>query len=354
MDWPFPTSPALALLALLGVFVLGLAVFQAALLLARRLTGEAREGLFRTALDRLAEPGRLLFPVLMVALTLPGVGLGPALSALLRQALSLAVIAALAWLLSRLVGLAAELVLRHYKVEVEDNLLARRAHTQIGVIRKIAVVIVWVVALAAMLMVFDRVRQLGASILASAGIAGIIIGLAAQRSIGALLAGLQVALTQPVRIDDVVVVEGEWGRIEEITLTYVVVRIWDQRRLILPMTYFIEEPFQNWTRVSAELLGTVNLHLDYSVPLEPLRRELEALLSRSPLWDGRVWSLQVVGASERTMELRALMSAKDASAAWNLRCEIREGLITFIREKYPRALPRLRAELEGPVPGRPD
>jgi small-conductance mechanosensitive channel len=194
-------------------------------------------------------------------------------------------------------------------------------------------------------MTFDKVRQLGTTLLASAGIVGIIVGLAAQKSISTLFAGIQLAITQPIRIDDVVIVENEWGRIEEISLTYVVVRIWDLRRLIVPITYFLEKPFQNWTRISADLLGTVFLYVDYTVPVEAVRSELKSILENSKLWDGRVCVLQVTNASERTVELRALMSAADSSSAWELRCEVREKLIAFIRQNYPDALPKVRAEL---------
>ncbi len=172
------------------------------------------------------------------------------------------------------------------------------------------------------------------------------VGLAAQKTIGTIIAGLQIAFTQPIRLDDVVIVEGEWGRIEEITLTYVVVRIWDLRRLIVPITYFIETPFQNWTRTSADILGTVFLYVDHTVPIDAVRAELQKILEASEAWDRKVCVLQVTNTSERAVELRALMSAADASLAWNLRCEVREKLVEFIRRDYPHALPRLRAELE--------
>jgi small-conductance mechanosensitive channel len=194
-------------------------------------------------------------------------------------------------------------------------------------------------------MTFEKVRQLGAGILASAGIAGIIVGLAAQKSLGTLLAGIQIAIAQPIRLDDVVIVEGEWGRIEEITLTFVVVRIWDQRRLVLPITYFLDKPFQNWTRVSAELLGTIFLYVDYTVPVEALRQELQRIVESDERWDRRVVGLVVTNVSERTVELRALISAADSGRAWDLRCHVREKLVEFVRDNYPQALPRLRAEL---------
>ena len=196
-----------------------------------------------------------------------------------------------------------------------------------------------------MLMTFERVRQLGTTILASAGVVGIVVGMAAQRTIATFIAGLQIAITQPIRVDDVVIVENEWGRIEEITLTYVVVRIWDLRRLIVPITYFIESPFQNWTRTSADILGTVFIYTDYTVPVNAIREQLQKILNESEHWDKKVCVLQVTNASDRTMELRALMSAADASAAWTLRCEVREKLLAFIKKEYPQALPRLRTEL---------
>jgi small-conductance mechanosensitive channel len=190
------------------------------------------------------------------------------------------------------------------------------------------------------------VRQLGTAMIASAGVAGIVIGFAAQKSLGTLLAGFQIAMTQPIRIDDVVIVEGEWGKIEEITLTYVVVKIWDLRRLVVPITYFIEKPFQNWTRTSADILGTVFLHVDYGVPVGAVREELTRILAASPNWDHKVNVLQVTDAKERTLELRALASSSDASKSWDLRCEMREKLVAFIQDQYPESLPRLRTTFE--------
>jgi small-conductance mechanosensitive channel len=193
-----------------------------------------------------------------------------------------------------------------------------------------------------MLMVFESARRFGASILASAGIAGVILGFAAQRSLASLLAGFQIALTQPIRVDDVAIVEGEFGRIEEITLTYVVVRLWDLRRLVVPISYFIEQPFQNWTRASADLLGAVFLHVDYSVPVDSLRTELTRILKESEHWDGKVNTLQVTDAKEHTLVIRAVASAADASLAWSLRCEVREKLVSYLQREHPHSLPRIR------------
>lgn len=297
------------------------------------------------------QPFEVIIPLALLHIILPLVGLSPHFLAFCSHTLSLAIIGAFAWLCIRLIAMLEAMILSRYKMDVEDNLKARKIHTQLLVLKRILVVIICVVAFAAMLMTFEKVRQLGTSILASAGIAGIIIGVAAQRTLSTLLAGLQIAITQPIRLDDVVIVENEWGRIEEITLTYVVVRIWDLRRLVLPITYFTEKPFQNWTRVSSDILGTVYLYTDYTVPVHELRAELHRLLQASDLWDKKVWGLQVTNATERTMELRALMSAPDASAAWNLRCELREKLIDFVRKNYPEALPKVRAEINPTAAG---
>jgi small-conductance mechanosensitive channel len=270
------------------------------------------------------------------------------------HAIALLLIALVAWLLIRMTYVLEDYVTSRFDVGVRDNLKARKIHTQFKVLKRIAIIVVGILAFGTMLMTFDRVRQLGTTILASAGLIGIVVGMAAQRTIATFIAGLQIAITQPIRIDDVVIVENEWGRIEEITLTYVVVKIWDLRRLIVPITYFIESPFQNWTRTSADILGTVFVYADYTVPIDAVRKELHDILKKSEHWDGKVCVLQVTNTSDRTMELRALMSAADASAAWTLRCEVREKLIEFIKKDYPQALPRLRAELyrleESPCP----
>ena len=291
-------------------------------------------------------PLRLIIPLLVIHFLFPILSLPPNILAFLKQTLGILLMVSFAWLVIKLTDVGEELILNQFKVDVKDNLRARQIHTQISIFKKIIIVIISVLMLAAILMTFDKIRYLGTSLLASAGIAGIIIGFAAQRSISTLLAGIQIAITQPIRIDDVVIVENEWGRIEEITLTYVVVRIWDLRRLIVPITYFMEKPFQNWTRISADILGTVFLYVDYTVPVQAIREELHRILKDSDLWDGKVWGLQTTNASERTVELRALMSAADASNAWNLRCTVREKLIEFIQRHYPNGLPRVRAEVE--------
>jgi small-conductance mechanosensitive channel len=261
------------------------------------------------------------------------------------QAMVLVLIALVAWLLIRMTYVMEDYVTGRFDIGARDNLKARKIYTQLRVLKRIVIIAVSILAFGTMLMTFDKVRQLGTTILASAGVLGIVVGMAAQRTIATFIAGIQIAITQPIRVDDVVIVENEWGRIEEITLTYVVVRIWDLRRLIVPITYFIEKPFQNWTRISADILGTVFIYTDYTVPVDAIREQLQKILNESEHWDKKVCVLQVTNATDRTMELRALMSAADASIAWTLRCEVREKLIEFIKTKYPQALPRTRAEL---------
>jgi len=286
---------------------------------------------------------RWTLPLLALILSAPALSVSPALAEVMGNATSLLLIGVVAFVLFQVVEAASAVALKPHRLDVSDNLRARAIQTQVIVLKKVVVTGLGVFTLASMLMVFDSVRQFGASILASAGIAGMVVGFAAQRSIATLLAGLQVALTQPIRMDDVIIVDGEWGRVEDITLTYVVMRIWDQRALIVPITHFIERPFQNWTRATAEIIGTVFLHVDYTVPIEPLRRELTRILTASRHWDGRVNALQVTDAKEQTLELRALASAANASEAWDLRCEVREQLVAFVQHHYPDSLPRLRA-----------
>ncbi|WP_299577757.1 mechanosensitive ion channel family protein [uncultured Sunxiuqinia sp.] len=251
----------------------------------------------------------------------------------------------LAWLIISAIRGIKVYVLAKYDISTRDNLKARKIHTQLSVLERMLITIVVIIAIGIILMTIPQIRKIGLSLLASAGIAGIIIGFAAQRSIAMILAGFQIAITQPIRLEDVVIVEGEWGWIEEITLTYVVVRIWDKRRLILPITYFIEKPFQNWTRTSAEILGTVYLHVDYAFPVEKMREKLTEVLNQTDLWDGKVNVLQVTNSNERTLELRALVSAEDSPTAWDLRVHVREELIRFVQNEYPQHLPKSRINL---------
>ena len=252
------------------------------------------------------------------------------------------------WFLIRLVYAFEEIILRQFDVSKEDNIRERKIVTQLSFLKKFLIFLLCVVGLSAILLSFDEGRKFGTGLITSAGILSIIVGLAAQKTIANLLAGIQIAFTQPIRIDDVVIVEKEWGRIEEITMTYVVVKIWDLRRMIVPITYFIENPFQNWTRNDASVIGTVFLYADFRLPLDPLRKRLTEYLQTEPLWDGNTNVVQVNDTSENTMHIRALVSAKNSSEAFDLRCNVREMLIGFIRDHYIDYLPTTRVLLETP------
>lgn len=256
-------------------------------------------------------------------------------------------IVGMTWMLIAGIRTFKRIFMEHLDVDKEDNLRSRKFQTQFNIIERIIVFILIIVSIGLILMLFDDVRRIGISLFASAGVAGIIVGLAAQRILAAVIAGLQIAITQPIRIDDVVIIENEWGRIEEITLTYVVVKIWDLRRLVVPTTYFFDKPFQNWTRTSAEILGTVFIYTDYHISFDALRQELTRLLESTPLWDKKVNVLQVTDTKEYGVEIRALMSAKDSPTAWDLRVFVREKLIEFLQKNYPESLPRTRVVVEG-------
>jgi small-conductance mechanosensitive channel len=262
----------------------------------------------------------------------------------IRHFNGLAVIAAFTWVLVAAIGGVADGVVARHPADVADNLQARRIHTQARVLSRTAMFIALLAGVSLMLMTFPGARQVGASLLASAGVVGIVAGIAARPVFSNIIAGLQIALSQPIRIDDVLIVENEWGRVEEITGSYVVLRIWDDRRLIIPLQWFIEHPFQNWTRTSSALLGTVFLNVDFSMPLAPLRDELERIVKTMPEWDGRVVKLQVTDTTERTMQLRILVTAQSAGLAFDLRCKVREALIDFMQREYPRHLPTLRLQ----------
>jgi small-conductance mechanosensitive channel len=250
------------------------------------------------------------------------------------------------WCLLVLTGILKRVFLKQFDISQENNLRARKVYTQLNILQKIVNFIIIILGIGLILVSFEPIRKIGVGLFASAGVAGIIIGFSAQKAIGTLVAGIQIAFAQPFRLDDAVVVEGEWGWIEEINLTYVVVRIWDQRRLVLPTTHFLEKPFQNWTRTSADIIGSVFIYTDYSVPFDALREELDRILENTPLWDKKVKVLQVTDAKERTVESRILVSAKNSPTAWDLRVHVREKMIEFLQKNYPAALPRTRIVLE--------
>lgn len=263
----------------------------------------------------------------------------------LYKTFNLTLIFGIAWALVSMVIVLKAIMLSKYDLTAKDNLGARKVFTQYDILERIVIAVIVIVTVSVALMSFQSIREIGVSLFASAGIIGIIIGLAAQKLIGVFLAGIQLAITQPIRIDDVVIVEGEWGWIEDINLTFVVIKIWDKRRLVVPTTYFIEKPFQNWTRVSADILGTVFIYTDYTFPVEALRQEVGRLLKETDLWDGQTNVLQVTDTNDKTMELRVLVSAPDSPTAWDLRVWLREKLITFIQQEYPDSLPKTRVVL---------
>lgn len=335
--WPFLWSAAVSI-------IVGGVIYLVAVWTIRRTIG--RKPGPRAFLERARAPVRLIVPlvlVLSVAGTMPP---DSGLAAALRHWLLILLILLIGWLGLRLADGFQRAVELRWPVDIVDNLQARAIRTQSLVLMRTVKTVVILLALGAVLTTFPSIRQLGASLLASAGLAGLVVGFAARPVLGNLIAGLQIALTQPIRIDDVLIVEGEWGRVEEIRGTYVVIRIWDDRRLIVPLQWFIENPFQNWTRRSAQLLGTVTLWVDFRLPLAPLREELERLCRDDPDWDGRLAILQVVEGGPQSMQLRALVSAASSGQAWDLRCRVREGLIAFIARTNPECLPRLRAEID--------
>ncbi len=330
---------------LTGAVLLSLFVHYLLFLLARRLSRKTSTVIDDSLIRHGQRPTRWIFPLLGILLALPLLPIRPQVLGPLQHALGLGLIASVAWVVILLADVFTDAISAKYSIDVADNLTARRVRTQTQVLRRIFVVVVALLTLGIMLMTFPAIRTLGASLLASAGLAGLVLGMAMRPTLASIVAGVQIALTEPIRIDDVVIVEGEWGWIEEIRTTYVVIRIWDLRRLVVPLSYFIEKPFQNWTRVTADLLGTVFVYVDYTVPVEEIRQELHRILEGSGMWDGKTWGLQVTDAGEHTVQLRALMSAPNGSQAWDLRCHVREKLIQFLQERYPESLPRTRAEV---------
>jgi small-conductance mechanosensitive channel len=348
MNWTELESWTRPILVAFAAVLLALIAHRAGRVIVIRLT---RISVVATALvERIDRPAAFVLPLL--ALQLVWQAVPPPVSGLdgIRHANGILLIAALTWLVMGAIGGLAEGVVRSHPAHLDDNLHARRVHTQARVLSRTAMGAVLVAGIALALMTFPGARQVGASLLASAGVIGLIAGIAARPVFSNLIAGLQIALAQPIRIDDVLVVEGEWGRVEEITGTYVVLAIWDQRRLIIPLQYFIDKPFQNWTRNTAQIIGAVLLWVDYTMPLEPLRREAQRVCEASPEWDGRLCKLQVTDAGERAMQLRLLVTSANSGQNWDLRCAVREALIDLMQREYPHARPRFRAQLAGPDP----
>ena len=336
-DW------AVSLVLFVGAIVLARWVHALAFRIVTRIVS-GMDLFWRSLVSRTEGPTRLALMILALGAAANVAPLTNNQSLIVRQILQVSFIALLAWLAHTALHIWTTVYLRRFKLDTEDNLLARKHVTQTRILRRVATTFVVTLAISAALMSFEGVRQYGVSLLASAGAASIVVGLALQPVLKNLFAGIQIAVTQPIRIDDALLVEGEWGNVEEITSTYVVMRLWDWRRLILPLSYFIERPFQNWTREESALIGTVMIYLDYSVPIDAVRKQVEAIVAGSPIWDKRVVNVQVTDFRESVMEVRILVSAATSGRSFDIRCEVREKLIAFLQEQYPAALPRLRTE----------
>jgi len=312
--------------------------------LSRRWHPMLRELFLRTRLM-----ARFAFVIVAVGIAMPLVHASHAVQDVTQRILSAGVIVLIGWGAAVGANIAAERYVGRLKLDSSDNLLARKAATQVRILRQAAAVMIALVTAGFALMTFDSVREYGIGLFASAGVAGVVAGLAARPLLSNLFAGMQLAITQPIRLDDAVVIQGEWGWIEELTSTYVVVRLWDLRRLIVPLSWLFENPFENWTRRTAHLIGSVVLYMDYTVPVDRVRAKLEEIVKQCPLWDGKVVNLQMTDARENVVELRALVSARNSGDAWDLRCLVREKLIAWLQSDFPGVLPRHRGELVGPA-----
>src|SRR5262245_22912735 len=335
---------AIGLGLVVGAIFIALFVYGIAARIIRRVVS-ARWPAVTLLLQRIAGPARLALCLVAVALVLPLAPLNDVLREQLRHFFVVAVIALIGWITVRAVDMGAARYLQRFRLDTDENFLARKHVTQVRVFKRVIDTLIILIAISTALMTFESVKQYGVSLFASAGAAGLIVGLAARPLLSNLIAGVQIAITQPIRIEDAVIIENEWGWVEDIASTYVVIRLWDWRRMVVPLSYFIEKPFQNWTRDTASLIGVIALHVDFRADVARIRRWLEQAVKESRLWDGAVVNLQVIDADTRTIELRALVSARNAPQSWDLRCEMREKLIAFIRDEMPEALPRERAIL---------
>lgn len=335
---------------LAGAIVIALVIRAVVFWVLKRMAKRKGDLLFHSLVRHGARPSHWIFPLLAALIVLPGLPLPHIALVAMEHAVSIGLIASIAWLAILLVDVATDIISGRYRMDVADNLTARRIQTQFGMLHKVVVFLVVVIAVAVILMTFSAIRSIGDSLLASAGLASLVVGLAAKGTLSNLVAGVQIAFTQPFRIGDAVVIEGEWGWIEELGTMFVVVRIWDLRRLVLPLSYFLEHSFQNWTRTSADLLGHCFIYVDYTVPVDPLRDELRRICESTKLWGGKVCVLQVSDCEPTSLQLRALMDARNSGDAWDLRCLVREKMIDFIQKNYPGSLPRYRGEFKTAAP----
>jgi small-conductance mechanosensitive channel len=345
LDW----LPEWAVAVLILMLAAGVAaLFHDAVLRLLRRAVPARYVFAHSLIDGTRRLIRLGLVVAVLSIVLPLVPLDRETQGMIGHGLLVAVIALVGWAAGIAIAQASEFYLRRASVDIGADLLGRKHVTQVRVLRRVATTLVTMVTVAAALMTFQSVKEYGVSLIASAGAAGLVVGLAARPLLTNLFAGIQIAITQPIRIGDALLVENEWGWVEEITGTYVVIKLWDWRRLVVPLSYFLERPFQNWTRHSSDLIGTVMLWVDYTVPVARVRARLEEIVRESRLWDKQVVNLQVVDSNERAVQLRALVSARTSEQTWDLRCEVREKLVAYLQERYPAALPKQRAEFADP------
>jgi small-conductance mechanosensitive channel len=345
--WDLPPYLWNILLIILAVLV-GLLLSALLSFFVRKKTDEEKKfRLGQSLLKHLTTPVSFLVPLFVFNNFIPLLQVPTGFRPYISKWTEVFLIISFTWLLIRSIRVAQDII--HHKVNIDtpDNFRQRQIITQLIYIRRVVVLILIILAIGAVLLTFDTMRKVGTGLLTGVGIGGIIIGFAAQRSLGNLLAGFQIAFTQPIRIDDEVIIEGEFGRIEELTLTYVVVRIWDNRRMIVPINYFIEKPFQNWTRKSTEILGTVYLYVDYTIPVAWLREEFMKIIKDHPLWDKRAANLVITDLKQEVMELRAIVSAYSSGRAFDLRCDVREKLMARIQKAYPDSLPKKRVLFEG-------
>jgi small-conductance mechanosensitive channel len=337
-------DPAVAIVMLALAAGIALIVHRALRRLVRRLLSGRYPNVL-AIFTQTRSVSRLGLLILAMMIIIPAAPIDPAIATGLARLLLIAIIGLIGWAAIVALRIAADLYLQRFRIDTPDNLLARKHFTQVHVLVRTADVLVVIITIGAALMTFEPVRQYGVSLFASAGVAGIVAGLAARPVLSNLFAGVQLAMTQPIRIDDAVIVENEWGSVEEITSTYVVVKLWDWRRMIVPLTYFIEKPFQNWTRENSVLIGSAFIYVDYRAPVATIRKKFEEIVKASEHWNRQVVNLQVTDARQDTIELRCLASANSAGQAFSLRCEIREKLIDFLQKEHPEALPRQRAEV---------
>lgn len=338
---------------LAGAIIIALVVRWIVFWLLRRITRRKGALLGQSLVRHAAGPAYWIFPLIAALVVLPAMSLPHTVMSALEHIAGIGLIAAIAWFLILLVEVTSDVIAGRYRVDVADNLTARRIQTQFQMLHRIVVILVVIITIAIMLMTFPAIKHIGMSILASAGLASLVVGMAMKGTLSNLVAGVQIAFTQPFRLEDAVVIEGEWGWIEEVGTMYVVVRIWDLRRLVLPLSYFLDHPFQNWTRTSADLLGHCYIYADYTIPIEPLRDELRRICESTPLWNRKVCVLQISDLFQTNMQLRALMDARNSSDAWDLRCYVREKLIDFIQQNYPQSLPRYRGDFDTGARGLP-